>query len=163
MRSCDGARGGRAAGLVLALLLALLAGCSGGSPAEIPSGQSSDGAATQGPVVEARSPDAARSKLRLALTDPCYSSPDPRAVWPRCGRWVEESASIARTAASALPNDPGVAGAVPAVAAAHDDFVGRGCASTGPAVPLEASACVGALTSVRTAVGRLSAALNSPY
>jgi hypothetical protein len=162
MPSSDGARGGRVAGLLLALLVALLAGCSDGSPAEIPSGQSTDGAATQGPVVEARSPDAARTKLRLALTDPCYSSPDPRAVWPRCGRWVEESASIARTAASALPNDPAVTTAVAAVAPAHDDFVGRGCASTGPAVPLDASACVGALTSVRAAVSRLSAALNSP-
>jgi hypothetical protein len=159
--SSDGAREGRASALVLALLLALLAGCSSGSPAEIPSGQSSDGAATQGPVVEARSPDASRTKLRLALADPCYASPDPRAVWPRCGRWVEETASIARTAASALPNDPAVTTAVAAIAPAHDDFVARGCPSTGPAVPLDASACVGALTTVRAAVSRLSAALGS--
>lgn len=158
MRSSEGARGGPAIGLVLALLV-LLAGCSSGSPAQIPSGQSSDGAATQGPVVEARSPDAARSKLRLALSDPCYSSPDPRAVWTRCGRWVEETASIARTAASALPNDAAVTGAVPAIAAAHDQFVAQGCPGTGPTVPLDANACVGALTSVRAAVGRLSAAL----
>ncbi|MCD2193393.1 hypothetical protein LQ327_08340 [Actinomycetospora endophytica] len=157
MRTSDGAP--RVVIGLVVVLLTLLAGCSGGSPADIPSGQSSDGAATQGPVVEARSPDAARSKLRLALADPCYASPDARAVWPRCGRWVEEAAGIARTAASALPNDAAVTGAVPAVAAAHDDFVGRGCPSTGPAVPLDANACVGALTSVRTAVGRLSAAL----
>jgi hypothetical protein len=157
MTSSDGARGA-VVGLAVALLV-LLAGCSGGSPAQIPSGQSSDDSAAQGSAVQAASPDAARSKLRLALADPCYSSPDPRAVWPRCGRWVEETASIARTAASALPNDAAVTGSVPAVAAAHDDFVARGCPSTGPAVPLDANACVGALTSVRTAVGRLSAAL----
>ena len=83
-------------------------------------------------------------------------------MWPRCGRWVEETASIARTAASALPNDPGVTGAVAALGPAHDDFVARGCPATGPAVPLNASACVAALTTVRAAVGRLSAALGPP-
>ena len=150
-----------ASALVLTLLVALLAACSG-SPAEIPSGQSPDGAATQGPVVETGSPDAARTKLRLAEADPCYSSPDPRAVWPRCGRWVEETASIARTAANALPNDPAIASAVAAVGPAHDDFVARGCPATGPAVPLDASACVGALATVRAAVGRLSTALGPP-
>ena len=147
-------------GLVLGLLAALLvlAGCSSG-PADIPSGQSSDGAATQGPIAEVRSPDAARAKLSLALADPCYSSPDPRAVRPRCGRWVEESASTARTASNALPADAAVTGAVAAVAAAHDDFVARGCPGTGPTVPLDANSCIGALTTVRTAMGRLSAAL----
>ena len=148
-----------ARGLVVALLAALLlAGCSS-SPADIPSGQSSDGAATQGPIAEVRSPDAARVKLSLALTDPCYASPDPRAVWTRCGRWVEESASTARTASNALPNDAPVTSAVAAVAAAHDDFVARGCPGTGPTVPLDANSCIGALTTVRTAMGRLSAAL----
>ena len=149
-----------ARGLVVALLAALLllAGCSGG-PADIPSGQSADGAATQGPIAEVRSPDAARTKLSLALTDPCYGSPDPRAVWPRCGRWVEESASTARTATNALPDDAAVTGAVAAVAAAHDDFVARGCPGTGPTVPLDANSCIGALMTVRAAMGRLAAAL----
>lgn len=157
------ARTGRAGGgLVLALLLALLAGCSGDSPADIPPGQSSGGAATRGPVVEARSPESARAKLQLAEADPCYDSPDARAVWPRCGRWVEETASTARTAASALPNDPAVAAAAAAVGAAHDGFVARGCPSTGPAVPLDVNACVGALSTARTAVGRLAAALGPP-
>jgi hypothetical protein len=146
--------------LVPALLAALLvlAGCSG-SPADIPSGQSSGGAATQGPIAEVRSPDAARAKLSLALMDPCYASPDPRAVWPRCGRWVEESASTARTATNALPGDAAVTSAAAAVAAAHDDFVARGCPGTGPTVPLDANSCIGALTTVRAAMGRLSAAL----
>jgi hypothetical protein len=140
------------------LVAALLTAC-GGSPAEIPSGQSSDGAASQGPVVEAGTPSSARAKLGLALADPCYDSPDARAVWPRCGRWVEESASTARTAASVLPNDAAVVSAAAAVGAAHDDFVGRGCPGTGPTVPLDANSCIGALTTVRVAMGRLAAAL----
>ncbi len=150
-----------ARGLVLVLLAALLtlAGCAGSGAAQIPAGQSSDNAATQGPVVEARTPESARQKMALALADPCYSSPDPRAVWPRCGRWVEESASTARTAASAIPNDAAVVGASAAVGAAHDDFVARGCPGTGPTVPLDANSCIGALITVRGAMGRLSGAL----
>ncbi len=163
----DGDDGGRrgpataARGLALtALAVVLLAGCAGNGPAVVPSGQSSDGAATQGPVVEARSPDSARQKLSLALADPCYSSPDARAVWPRCGRWVEESASTARTAATAIPN-AAVTGAAAAVGAAHDDYVARGCPGTGPTVPLDANSCIGALTSVRAAMSRLSGALGA--
>jgi hypothetical protein len=146
--------------LLVAVLATLLAAC-GGSDADIPSGQSSDSSAAQGPDVEARTPESARAKLTLALADPCYASPDARAVWPRCGRWVEESASTARTAASVLPNNAAVTSAAAAVGAAHDDFVGRGCPGTGPTVPLDANSCIGALTTVRSAMGRLSAALGS--
>lgn len=161
-RSPERARGGPVLALLVALLVAvlpLLASCGQGSPAEIPPGQSSDNSASQGPDVEAHTPGAAHAKLALALADPCYSSPDLRAVWPRCGRWVEESASTARTAASVLPNDAAVASAAAAVGAAHDDFVARGCPGTGPTVPLDANSCIGALTTVRAAMGRLSAAL----
>ncbi|NMO92106.1 hypothetical protein [Actinomycetospora sp. TBRC 11914] len=163
MRSSDGGRrrpGRTVGGLVLTVLVAvLLAACGGGSPAEVPSGQATDNSAAQGPDVEARTPASARAKLTLALADPCYASPDTRAVWPRCGRWVEEAASTSRTAASVLPNDAAVTGAAAAVGAAHDDFVGRGCPGTGPTVPLDANSCIGALTTVRAAMGRLAAAL----
>jgi hypothetical protein len=150
----------RAAVLVAATVALTITGCSSGSPADIPSGQTTEPpTAVQGPVNEAGSPQAARSKLTLALADPCYSSPDPRAVWPRCGRWVEETASTARTATSALPNDAAVASAATGVGAAHDDYVARGCPGTGPTVPLNADVCIGALTTVRTAMGKLAAAL----
>jgi hypothetical protein len=144
--------------LLVAVLAALLAAC-GGSPADIPAGQSSGSSAAQGPDVETRTPASARAKLALALADPCYASPDARAVWPRCGRWVEESASVARTAASVLPNDAAVTGAAAAVSAAHDDFVGRGCPGTGPTVQLDANSCIGGLATVRGAMGRLAGAL----
>ncbi|MFC5066131.1 hypothetical protein [Actinomycetospora atypica] len=143
----------------LALLAALATGCGDSSPAQIPPGQSSGPGAVQGPAVEARSPDAARSKLRLALADPCYTSPDPRAVWPRCGRWVEESASVARTAGNALPDDPAVTTAVAAITSARDTYVGRGCPATAPGGTVDVGACIGSLVTVRTAVEGLRAAL----
>lgn len=143
----------------LVLLLGLAAGCADSSPAQIPPGQSSGSGARQGPAVEARGPDAARSKLRLALADPCYTSPDPRAVWPRCGRWVEESNSVARIAGEGLPNDQAVTTSVAAISSAHDTYVARGCPATGPGGTVDVSACIGSLVTVRTAVQGLSAAL----
>lgn len=145
------------AAVVAAVLLGVLAGCGdSGSPASIPSGQSSEAAS---PGVENRSPDSARNKLRLALADPCYTDPDPRAVWPRCGRWVEETASTARTAANALPNDPAVTAAVAGVASARDAYVARGCPATAPGGTIDVSACVGGLTAARTAASALARAL----
>lgn len=145
---------------VVGLVLLLgLAGCADSSPAHIPPGQSSGTGATRGPAVEARGPDAARSKLRLALADPCYTSPDPRAVWPRCGRWVEESASVARTAGQALPGDPAVTTSVAAISTARDAYVARGCPATAPGGTVDVSACIGSLVTVRTAVQGLTAAL----
>jgi predicted small lipoprotein YifL len=162
VRSGEGRRGpvtGLVLGLLGTVLIALLAACGQSSPAEIPPGQSQDSSAAPGPVVEAGTPGSARAKLTLALTDPCYASPDARAVWPRCGRWVEESASVARTATSVLPGNAAIAGAAAAVSGAHDEFVARGCPGTGPTVPLDANSCIGALTSVRSAMGRLAAAV----
>ncbi|MDL5154587.1 hypothetical protein [Actinomycetospora termitidis] len=150
----------RRAAVALALL-ALLAGCGdSGNPASIPSGQSSEAAAAPG--VENRSPDSARNKLRLALADPCYTGPDPRAVWPRCGRWVEETASTARTAANALPQDPAVTAAAAGVGSARDAYVARGCPATAPGGTVDVSACVGGLVAARNAVGALSRALGTP-
>ncbi|GAA4853661.1 hypothetical protein GCM10023201_54140 [Actinomycetospora corticicola] len=145
--------------VLAAVLLGVLAGCGGtDNPASIPSGQSSEAAA---PGVENRSPDAARNKLRLALADPCYTSSDPRAVWPRCGRWVEETASTARTAANALPDDPAVTAAAAQVGAARDSYVARGCPATAPGGTVDVGACVGGLVTARTAVDALSRALGS--
>ncbi|MEJ2869639.1 hypothetical protein WCD74_17835 [Actinomycetospora sp. OC33-EN08] len=146
--------------VVLAALVALLAGCSDAAPADIPAGQSSEAAAAPG--VENRSPDAARNKLRLALADPCYTSADPRAVWPRCGRWVEETASTARTAANARPDDPAVTAAAAGVGAARDAYVARGCPATAPGGTVDVGACVGGLVTARNAVGGLARALGSP-
>ncbi|WP_433801125.1 hypothetical protein [Actinomycetospora sp. CA-084318] len=145
--------------VLAAVALGLLAGCgNSGSPADIPAGQSSAAAA---PGVENGTPDAAQNKLRLALADPCYTSADPRAVWPRCGRWVEETASTARTAANALPSDPAVTAAATAVGQARDAYVARGCPATAPGGTIDVGACVGGLVAARTAVSGLARALGS--
>lgn len=150
-----GGPGGRRralAGVLVLLVALLLTGCSrelGGPDPD----RSGPGVAT--------SPDAARTKLALALTDPCYTDPDPRSTWPRCGRWAEEATSTARSAASALPNDAAVTAAGAAVSAGRDLFVSRGCASQAPTVPVDAGACIGALITTRTAVGRLDTALRA--
>jgi hypothetical protein len=150
----------RRAVVLVAVLLGVLAGCADSdNPASIPAGQSSEAGA---PGLENRSPDAAENKLRLALADPCYTDPDPRAVWPRCGRWVEETASTARTAANALPDDAAVTNAAAAVGAARDAYVARGCPATAPGGTVDVSACVGGLVAARTAVTGLAQALGSP-
>ncbi|WP_018331810.1 hypothetical protein [Actinomycetospora chiangmaiensis] len=148
----------RRAVVLAAVLLGVLAGCADDNPASIPSGQSTAAAA---PGAENRSSDAARNKLRLALADPCYTDPDARAVWPRCGRWVEETASTARSAANALPNDPAVTAAVAGVTNARDTYVGRGCPATAPGGTIDVSACVGGLVAARAATSALARALGT--
>ena len=143
----------RALAAALVLLTALLlAGCS----SELGGPDTDRG----GPGV-ATSPDAARTKLALALTDPCYTDPDPRSTWTRCGRWAEEATSTARSAATALPKDTAVTSSGAAVSAGRNLFVSRGCASQAPTVPVDAGACIGALITTRTAVGQLDAALRA--
>ena len=110
---------------------------------------------------QATSPDAARTKLRLALQDPCFTDADPRRTWPRCGRWVEEAVSTARAASTALPADPAITQATTEVTAGRDAFLARGCPSTGPAVPADAGGCVGALGTTRGGVAALGAALRA--
>lgn len=144
--------------VLAAVVLGLLAGCGDSNPASIPAGQSSEAGT---PGVENRSPDAAKNKLRLALADPCYTDADPRAVWPRCGRWVEETASTARTAANALPDDAAVTNAAAGVGAARDAYVARGCPATAPGGTVDVGACVGGLVAARTAVSGLAQALGS--
>jgi len=117
-------------------------------------------AGRDGPAV-ATSPDAARTKLRLALEDPCFTDADPRRTWPRCGRWVEETVSTARAATTALPADPAVARAAADVTAGRDAFLARGCPATGPAVPVDAGGCLGALGTTRRGVAALDAALRA--
>jgi hypothetical protein len=149
----------RRAVVLAAVLLGLVAGCGNSdNPASIPAGQSSEAAA---PGAENRSPDAARNKLRLALADPCYTNADPRAVWPRCGRWVEETASTARAAANVLPDNPAVTAAATAVGSARDAYVARGCPATAPGGTVDVSSCVGGLVAARAAVGGLAQALGT--
>lgn len=140
--------------LVLALILpgALTTGCTPefGPGETAPGGTPPPGAARVDPTA-----DAARTKLTFQVQDPCYAG-DPREAWPRCARWVEETASSARTAAGALRSDPRVLDGAGAVGAGHDAFLGRGC-GTGAAP--DPDACVGALLQARDGVHGLAQAL----
>jgi hypothetical protein len=131
------------------LTVLVLAGCS----SEFGSGGNEGGVAT--------SPDAARAKLSLLSQDPCNTDPDPRSTWPRCGRWVEEAASTARTAATALPGNEAITRAATGVQSGRDAFAARGCTSTGPTPAPDPGACIGALLATRTAVAGLDTALRA--
>lgn len=112
-----------------------------------------------GPVV-ATSPEAARTKLRLQLADPCYDG-DARATWTRCARWLEETAGSARTAAGAVPGDAVLVGAADGVGRGRDDFLRRGCGPT-PSASADPGSCVSALTTAREQVRTLAVALGVP-
>jgi hypothetical protein len=151
----------RRASCVLAMLLALLVtGCT----REFGPGETARGASgAPGANVDATT-DAARTKLSLQVQDPCYAG-DARQAWPRCARWVEETASSARTAAEAsgsAPADPAVVAGAAAVAAGHDAFLGRGCGTGATGAQADAGACVGALTQTRNGVRGLAQALHVP-
>ena len=141
-----------AALLAVVAVLVVLGGCS----RELGAGDPDRG----GPGVNT-SPAAARTKLTLLLDDPCYTAPDPRGTWPRCGRWAEEATSTARAATTAVPSDAALGDAARAVQAGRDTFASRGCASQGPAVATDPGACIGALLSTRTAVTGLVDALRA--
>lgn len=146
--------------LVVVALSLLLGGLVAGCGHEFGPGESSS--ARNGPQQNLTA-DAARSKLELQVQDACYAG-DPGQAWPRCGRWVEETASSARTAADALPNDPAIGADSRAVAAGHDAFLGRGCGTSAAASADQASAgpCVAALLQARQGVRALATALRVP-
>ena len=136
-----------------ALALALLAGLTlTGCSREFGPGET-------GPQVAA-SPEAARTKLRLQLADPCYAG-DARAAWTRCARWIEETAGSARTAVGARPDDPALVRAADGVAAGRDAFLGRGCGPV-PTPSADTGACIATLTTTRDAVRALATALAVP-
>lgn len=117
------------------------------------------GPGERGPQV-ATSPEAARTKLRLQLADPCYTG-DARAAWPRCARWVEETAGSARSAAGALPGDAALVRSADGVGAGRDDFLGRGCGPV-PAPSSDPGACIAALLATRDSVRSLATTLAVP-
>lgn len=142
----------RTVGALVVLIALLGTGCSrefgpGDSAGRTPGG------ATAGVTAES-----ARTKLGLQVRDPCYAG-DPQQAWPRCARWVEETASSARTAADALPAQRPVTDGAAAVAAGRDAFLGRGCGTGAAAARADGAACVGALLQARDGVRTLARSL----
>ena len=141
---------------VHALVAVALAGCTlAGCSREL--GPDQNGTAGESVATA----DTARTKLSLQAQDSCYTG-DVRASWPRCGRWVEETAGTARTATGALPSDAAVSTAAGTVIAGRDAFTARGCTGMGSGSDPDPGQCVAALGGARTGVRALAVALGVP-